>query len=329
MTRAAWLLSIAALLLGGCLDIDFDPPSIVMTKRILAITSDLPESFPGEDVRFDVLAVDENGGNLLEQPGVTYEWSVCVSLAEIFGAAGLGSSVELSDTCDEGGPDRVVLETEGLPLGQAELDGNIILGLATAIMGMGGGGGMELPPGVSQEQIDTLLAVITIVGVPLRAEILIFEDGVRIARGLKRFAITTRDDPTTRPPPPRFSIADQFVSARDGEGDGPGPCVPESGETPRVEAGAEIVLSPDDEEEPWLEDYPVFNLTGELQTSSENAFYNWFSTDGEFSREVTQRGDHDTVWTSPETPGTYPLWVVVRDGHLGTTWCRAEVIISN
>ena len=320
--------ALLAVLLGGCIDIDFDPPSIVITRRILAISADPPESFPGEDVHFEVLAVDENGDDLLAQPGITVQWSVCLSLAAIFGAAGLGNSVELSDTCDEGGPDRVILETEGLPAGQAELDGDLILGLATMIMGAGGGGGMDLPPGVDQEQLETLLAVITIVGVPLRAEVLIFEDGERVARGLKRFAITTRDMPTTMPPAPRFSIDGTFVSAR-GNDDAPRVCAVESGETVRVAAGAEVVLSPDDDEEAWLEDYPVFNLTGDLQTNTENAFYNWFSTDGEFSREVTQRGDHDTIWTAPETPGTYPLWVVVRDGHLGTTWCRAEVVVGN
>lgn len=326
MRRAGSIASLLAVLLGGCIDIDFDPPSIVMTKRILAISSDPPESFPGEDVRFEVLVVDEDGGDLLARPGVTLEWSVCVSLAEVFGAAGLGSSVELSDTCDEGGPDRVVLATEGLPVGQAELDGDIVLALATQIMGMGGG--MEPPPGVSQEQLETLLTVITIVGVPLRAEVLVFEDGEQIARGLKRFAITTREMPTTIPPPPRFSIDGAFVTAR-GDDAEPRVCAPEGGEPIRVAADTEIVLSPDDDEEPWLEEYPVFNLTGELQTNTENAFYNWYSTGGSFSREVTQRGDHDTIWTTPEAPGEYPLWVVVRDGHLGTTWCRATVVVGN
>ena len=87
-----------AVLLSGCIDINFDPVSIVMTKRILAISADPPESFIGEDVRFEVLAVDENGANLLDAPGVEVRWSVCLSLAAIFGAAGLGNAVELTDT---------------------------------------------------------------------------------------------------------------------------------------------------------------------------------------------------------------------------------------
>ena len=260
---------------------------------------------------------------------MTTRWTVCLSLAEIFGAAGLGASVDLSDTCDEGGPDLIVLETEGLAPGQAELDGNVLLGLAGMLMMPGGPGmpGGELPPGVTQEQIDTLLSVITIVGVPLRARVEILLDGEVILVGLKRFAITTRDDPTTIPPAPRFAIDGAFVNARDNAD--MRVCVPESGEPIAVQAGAEVTLSPSDDEEEWFDEYPVFNLTGELQLNEESAFYNWFSTGGEFSREITQFGDHDTVWTTPEQPGEYPIWVVVRDGHLGTSWCRATVTVGN
>ena len=69
MRRAFTAAAVASLLLlGGCIDIDFDPPSIVITKRILAISADPPESFIGEDVTFEVFALDENGDDLVGQP---------------------------------------------------------------------------------------------------------------------------------------------------------------------------------------------------------------------------------------------------------------------
>lgn len=320
-------LLLGASLGSGCIDIDFDPPSIVITKRILAMSAEPPEAFPGEDITFEVLATDENGEDLFETPGVTAQWTVCISLASVFGAAGLGSSVELSDTCGEGGPDLVVLETEGLAPGQARLDGDVVIALAAAIMEMGMGGG-ELPPGVTQEQIQTLLTVISIVGVPFRPVVEIYQDGELVLRGRKRFAITTRDMPTTNPPPPRFAIDGTFVSARPPTSDDPRACVSEGGAI-TLPVATEITLSPADDDEDWPEEYPVYNLSGELQTNEESAFYSWYATAGDFSREETQLGDHDTVWTTPEEPGEHYLWVVVRDGHLGTTWCRTPVTVSN
>ncbi|MGE0791061.1 MAG: hypothetical protein AB7S26_35645 [Sandaracinaceae bacterium] len=316
-----------ALLLGGCINIDFDPPQIIMTKRILGISANPPEAAFGEDIVFEVLAVDELGNDLASQPGVTMQWYTCVSLAEIFGGAGLGAGVDLSDTCAEGGPDLIALETDGLPPGQARLPGAAILALATMLQGAGMGMGGELPPGVTMEQLMTLLTVITVVGVPLSVSVDIYVDNQLVERGRKRFAITTREDPTTSPPPPRFSIDGHVVSARSEDSDDPRVCASLDGDI-RVAPATDIVLSPADDEEEWLDDYPVYNLTGDLQINHEAAFYNWFSTGGEFSREATMSGDHDVTWTTPEDAGTYPVYVVVRDGHLGTSWCRANVIVN-
>ncbi len=327
MRRVAGLIVALALLSGGCIDIDFDPISIVATKRILAISADAPESQLGQDVMFEVLAVDERGRNLLAAPGIELRWTVCLSLAQVFGGAGLGASVDVEDTCDVGGPDLIALETDGLPPGRARLPAAALLAFGASLMGAGGEP-PPLPPGVSQDQLQALLGVIAVVGVPLRARVEIFQDGALVLEGLKRFAITTRADPTTAPPPPRFSFDGRFVSARPGVSGDPRVCVAEDGAPIELRAAADVTLSPSDDEDDWVESYPVFNLTGELQTNMESAFYNWFATGGAFGRDVTQQGDHDVVWTTPETPGAASVWIVVRDGHLGTSWCRVDVTIA-
>ena len=89
--------------------------------------------------------------------------------------------------------------------------------------------------------------------------------------------------------------------------------------------GEEVTLAPYALEEPWLEDYPVFDLGGEIIINSETAYYSWFSTGGAFSTEISQRPLRDSSWVAPDVAGTYPIFLVVRDGHLGLSWCRADV----
>mgnify|MGYP000078389882 CR=1 FL=1 len=47
---------------------------------------------------------------------------------------------------------------------------------------------------------------------------------------------------------------------------------------------------------------------------------------GSFDPEITLAPERATVWTTPRDAGVYPLWVVVRDGHLGTSGCRVGVV---
>ena len=157
-------------------------------------------------------------------------------------------------------------------------------------------------------------------------EVEAFRDGELIAFGFKRFAITQRASPTTNPPPPRFSVGDVWLSARGG-GD-PHVCAPEEGARPVVEAEAEVTITPEEGEEAWLEPYPVFALGNEIQLNEEQAYYSWFVTAGEMDDDVTQRPEREVIWTAPEEPGVYPLWLVVRDGHLGMSYCRAEIEVA-
>ena len=326
-STAVLLAALFSLSLGsGCIDANFDAPSLVKSPRILAIRAEPPELAFGEDVDFEALLLDGDGSPLAEQAGVELRWTVCLSLAEVVSAAGLGFNSGLEDTCNEGGPDLVRLDTEGLAPNAAHLPGTEFFRLLT-MLPMGGPpptgpGGEMLDPTLT----DTLTTIIAVVGVPLRVRLEVWRDGEMILSAFKRFAITQREDPTTNPPPPRFSVAEVWLSARDGAD--PHRCEPEEGARPMVTAGAEVTIVPSDDEDTWLESYPVYGLDGSMLINDESAYYSWFSTAGGFDDAITQIPNSDVVWTAPDEPGVYPIWVVVRDGHLGLGWCESEVEVT-
>ncbi|MCA9610963.1 MAG: hypothetical protein KC619_35460 [Myxococcales bacterium] len=325
MRRALPSLLAVLLLASGCLDINFDPPSIVKGPRILAALANPPEALFGEDIHFEVLAVDQNAEDLTTQEGVEVRWTVCLSVEQIIDAAGLGGGAGFADDCP---PDQtLVLEEDGSP-SRAFLPGETLLGILTMIP-MGGGDPVPDPmiPGLDPSVLSTLTTVIAEVGVPLAVRIEVIRDGDVVIKAYKRFAITTRSGATLNPPPPRLTLGDVEVSARAFLAD-PHACVSGDGTLPTVAAGAELALMPNPLEDPWLETYPVFDLAGEIIDNHETAYYSWFSTAGAFESEITQRPERDTTWTAPAEPGTYPIFVVVRDGHLGISWCRADVVVT-
>ena len=312
------------LLTSGCLDLNFDPISILKGPRMLAISANPPESLPGEDIHFETLIVDENGDDLSTQPGIEVRFEVCLSIAQVFNAAGLGSSTTAEDNCGVGGDDLLVLAQDGAP-NRAILPGEVLVGLLSMIPMPD----PDMPPpdpmipGIDPALFSILAEVIAEVGVPLLVRVEVDRDGERILDGHKRFAITTRSGATLNPPPPRLMIDELEVTARGGAD--PHVCVAADGSTATATVGAEVTLAPDPLEEPWLETYPVFDLQNGLIENSESAYYSWFSNAGSFSRELSQSPLRDSVWTAPEEPGTYPFFVVVRDGHLGHSWCRFEI----
>jgi len=323
--RRAILAILALALCSGCLDLNFDPPSIVKSPRILAMSADPPEALIGEDIHFEALLVDAQGDDLSAQADVEVEWVICLGLEAILDAANLANPATSStEDCRPGSPSRIELAPDGAP-NRAILPGEVLTEIA--MMLPMGDPMMPIPdpgiPGVDPEVLRTLVAVIAEVGIPLEVRVVVRRDGEPILSGFKRFAITTRPDPTTNPPPPRFAVDGTEVSARDG--DDPHACVTADGSAPVVAAGEAITLAPDENEEPWLETYPVFDIAGDVLMIEETAYYSWFSTGGGFDPEVSQRPERDSTWTTPEEPGTYPLFVVVRDGHLGISWCRVDV----
>lgn len=322
--RAAFAI-VAALSLSACLDVNFDPASIVAGPRILGIQANPPEALFGEDVRFRVLALDATGADLTARDDVRVEWTVCLSIEQILRASGFTGSSGFAAGCSP--EETLVLAHDGAP-GRAILPGELLLDVVTRIPMTPPDEPIVDPmiPGIDPEALSNLATIIAEVGVPLAVRVEIYRGEELLANAFKRFAITTRSGATLNPPPPRFSIGEREVSARRIEA--PHDCVSADGAPATVIAGGEVTLAPDPNEDPWLETYPVFDLGGRIIENQESAYYSWFSTAGGFSRGVTRRPDRDVTWRAPAEPGTYPLWVVVRDGHLGTSWCRADVVVN-
>ena len=145
---------------------------------------------------------------------------------------------------------------------------------------------------------------------------------------LKRVLISDRPEPHANPPPPSFAFGDIAVVA---DPERPSTCIGADGRRVSAPADTEVELAPTtvDDEETWLEEYQVIDARGQLQQRKERAFYSWFSSAGEFEQQITKSPLRNELWRTPKKLDTYPFWLVVRDGHGGTSACRLDVEITS
>lgn len=294
MKRVALML----LLTVGCEGPDFEPASIVRAPRVIAVVAAPVEATAGEAVTFTPFVASPDAAAL------PLEWEVDLGVPAL--AAAAGQSLE-------GEPRAIALETDG---DVARLPAEETRAALDALLARVG----DAPPGTPEHVVRYVYET---VGLTLIARFTLRADGEVAMEGFKRFSLVAAPTSLTNPPPPRFRVGDAWVSAR---GPDPFDCAPEA-EPPRVPAGEAVVLAPEPDE-PWLETFPALDLEGDVITGVEDAYYSWFSVAGEFSFETTRPPGRTTEWTAPDTPGTYPLWLVVRDGHLGTSACRTLVSVE-
>lgn len=319
MRRLLTTAAIACLALtAGCIEGELDRKSIINRWRVLAIQADRPEVQPGMDVRFDALVVTPEGERAVHgEEGVRFDWVVCLRMEETPGLSGLQYSPEdPSEAC--GAVDVITLSTEDD--GSATLDGATVEALWPDADMLSEEAEEVFGGRISPELIRELLST---VGVIVTSELTVREGGEEIMRAYKRITVVEREELGTNPPEPRFQVDDRWISARDV--DEPWTCLPEDGEMPVVDAGEQVVISPDPDDESWRETYFVLDITGTITEGTERPYYSFFSTDGTFDQEVTRAPVREEIWVAPEDAGLYPLWVVVRDGHGGMTACRTQV----
>jgi hypothetical protein len=292
-----WAAIIASLALG-CSN-DFEPPTLVSGPRLLAVVAEPPEAAPGEDIVFRPLVASPTDAPL------TLALRVDLSTRTL--SAGAGQAIG-----EDAAP--IALAWDGAT---AVLEGDETTRAIDSLLAQLG----EASPGTPEHVVRLVYEE---VGLPLTVQLeLRDEDGAIVLEGFKRFFLSPRAERTTNPPGPRFAVDGRWVSTPSGSFE----CEPEA-EAPEVRAGAAVVLAPDPSDEGWLEAYPALDLEGEIIESRESAFYSWYSTAGRFSFAVTRPPDREVEWTAPEEPGDYPLWLVVRDGHLGTSACRTIVRVT-
>lgn len=304
MTRA---LLIAALLLAVGCNLGLDSPDIVKTPRILAIVVEPPESAPGVDVAVSaMISIPADRARPL-----ALHWRVCTDPESVLDETGFNIDLPGRPICDE----ATLPEDEPF-----RVDGTRTQTLVDTLRGL------AMIPGFDASVLESVLAT---AGLAYVIELEVLDaDGNALVAGYKRAAVTTRAMPTTNPPSPTFRLAETTIVTTEE----PFTCAALDPSMLRIAPRAEVELAPllpeGAEEEDWLETFPIFDYTGGLLEGHENAYYSWYATAGSFSSSTTQPPDRDTIWYAPETPGPQTLWLVVRDGHLGTSACRLEVEVA-
>lgn len=318
MGRVAKLSGITAavVLLTGCPDPGFKSPSEIFGPRVLAMVADHPEISPLQTVRVSALVVDGEG--VQQEDPAAFEWRVCLKADEIPGLGGM--MFQAGGDADEGCggfPDLTdrfgMVDGTDFRLTAPPLPDELIEMIAAMF-------GDDLP-------IEAIRAIVNEVGIPITFDLTVKDpatDAV-LVRGFKRVILVgERTELGSNPPGPRFTVGDTFV--RGGGVRGRWACDPvgDAG-PPEIRAGEEVEIRPAADDETWRETFPVIDLAGRVVEAHEGSYYSFFSTGGELGDNVTSSPDRDTTWIAPDEPGTWPLWVVVRDGHAGVAACRIDV----
>jgi hypothetical protein len=291
---------VALAVLAGC-NLNLDAPTLVKTPRILAIVADPPEAAPGEDVAISVMAFDPMGREL------SYAFEVCFDAASILDADNFDPERAMCFPLEDDGF-RTMLSGERTALLSQILDS-----LTPAQTG-----------GFSVQAIRTIVST---AGFPLRVQVdVLAPDGTVLVSGHKLVGITTREARTHNPPPPFLFVND--VPYVGGFGGGAAfDCLTLFPEP--VLAGSFVSLQPGDDAEAWIETFPIYDFTGDVRIGEEGGYYSWYATGGTMPVETTTYPREGVDWLAPEEPGTYRLWYVVRDGHLGTSGCTFELEVRD
>lgn len=288
-----------------------DPPTLVKTPRILAIMASLPESRPGEDIEIGALAYvpsDPSGAS------TTYRWRLCMSLPRVLDAAQIPADLPLPDTCE-------TLPSTGPT---ATIPGERTQALADLLSSLPSGGDFDA---------SFLTNILASAGIPFQVEVDVLDAaGTVLVTGIKTLAITTREEPlpppTTNPPPVLFTIADGDDTTEDIDVVMPdsifGPACIVTGTALDVPAESVRTITPIPGTD-WTEEFPIYDFSGTIRIGRENEYYSFYATGGSLVDETTRPPDRATEWTTPETPGSVRLWLIVRDGHLGARGCFVDL----
>ena len=318
--RAAAVLALAALAASsGCIEGDLDPKSIVNRWRALAIQASEPEARPGEDVTFRALVVTPEGEHAVHgEDGVTFRWIACIRAED---APGLGGQqYEPDDQSEACGAAPPMLQEELTTHddGTAILPGDRTIAIRFAADAIAEMFGSEIPPEVVEELLRT-------VGIQITVELIVSDEGETVLSAYKRIMLVDREITGDNPPEPRYQIGGAWISGRHVEE--PWICEREEGGATVLDADNELVIFPDPDDEGWRDTYYVLDITGAIVEARERPYYSFLSTAGSFDQETTRAPVREEIWRTPREPGTYPLWLVVRDGHGGMSACRHDVTI--
>ena len=290
---------------SACIE-DLDPKSVVKGPRILDMIAERPELNPGDTTSIRVVLAGTRGAP-------TYRWFACLSADATRNPNSLANFGEGGTFAGCYGDSGATTPLGNAPTATFGAPRDLLSRLETASARFGS----LLPDGVLQ-------ALIHDVGITVGVAVEVTVDGVTL-KGYKRLVVSANARPNANPPSPRVRVNDTWVTAASGEDQ---VCVPESGGPLRVPRSQNVTLSPDPDEARWFERYRVLTASGELVDRTETAFYSWYATAGNFGRGLTQSPTRDNYWGAPDAAGENSIWVILRDGHGGTSWCRIAVTVE-
>ena len=317
----------STLVLGACPD-ELPRASLIDKLRVLAVRADQPEVVPGTTVALDALVVGHG-----DTP-VTYRWHACLAPERgrgfFGGGAGTGSSggnsyaFDAPLTCAEV---YALDPTQALDLGSDAIAALTIpedfLKAENVALAYGLGDFEALPD-------ELIFGITAIAGVNMTVSLEV-QAGDEVVQTFKRVNVSLAPDTNVNPEPPRFDLRTEDaeetpVPASDTVS--VGSCLPDDAtlskgtfllrplDVPDPPTSYSVIAGTTDPDEPFR-----------LIETEEVLFYSFFSTEGIFDREIIKStGTPEASWRFEEVPsGPIPLWVVVRDGRGGVSWCRSDL----
>jgi hypothetical protein len=285
----------------------FESPALVSRPRVLAVIATEPTVEPGARVSLEPIV----GG---AATAGTFRWTLCVRPELASSGLPLSSfgAFESERGCETDGAlalaDPIEARAPVFTVPAGLLEDERALRVAF---------GANLSPLALRSLADRA-------GVSLVATVQWIVDGATVT-AFKR-VLVKRGERNTNPPPPRVRIAGRTLLARDGRADEQ--CEFADGAGPlRVAQGARVFLEPDTDES-WIEDFTFVDASGQLVSTQEQAFRNWFSTAGQWEFGRPRAPDVNPTWVAPKVAGPATLWLIVRDGHGGTSACRWTALVE-
>jgi hypothetical protein len=341
---AAIVIVLAGFLAGtGCDGEELRDVTRIDDLRVLAVRAEPPEVPPGAGVVLDALVVDPLGGTW------THRWYACVMADEQGGFFG-GSSETATSGGDGAGistdpfdgscaarvaaGERYTWDLGSEPTAMLEVPADLFDGDEALRIAYGLSEDLEIPA-------DAKLAFLGVAGVNIIVELVV--DG---SRG-KRIVSTKRVNVSTESPvadnarntnPVDLTmhiglVADEANAPKEAPLPVAGHCLSQ-GPAPLTE-GTGFLLMPVNVPEP-RPSYVVLlagTIGGEafqVQTLEETYFYSIFATAGRIGEETAKVPGEpgSTLEFGRNDVGPATLWVVLRDGRGGVTWCREDLVIA-
>lgn len=285
----------AALLSAGCYVKPVLSESWQLDRlRVLAVKSEPAEPQPGEDVTYSSLVYAPDGAS------VSTIWFACLPDA----ASDFGCDIDpaLLESLEDLKPDELSAE-ELAALYEQLVEAGLI--------------GFEplFPPSWTAPEgaLDGLDEIAAKEGVSALVTVQAFPDDAQDASDVelayKRTPISLADTPNHNPDFESWTVAGQQVA------DG-GTVSASAGEAISIAA----VLADD-----AIEDYRYTNEDGSVEDRTEEPYFTWYASGGEFDDTTTLYPLNAVRYSAPETVGPVTLMVTVRDRRGGMGWATLTV----